>query len=91
MAKYPLSSQKHYPIKVLKPWHTETIHGVECRVMRLTGDKANEIFGTRFLPIILNDDRMAGRILAYAHRGKVWKGEDIYYTTDGTIAKMQSG
>ena len=41
-----LSSQKHYPINVLKPWHTETVHGVECRVMRLTVEKANEIFGT---------------------------------------------
>ena len=59
--------------------------------MRLTGDKANKIFGTRFLPIISNDDPMAGKILAYAHREKVWKGEDIHYTTDGTIAKMQSG
>ena len=59
--------------------------------MRLTGEKANEIFGTRFLPIISNDDPMAGKILAYAHRGKVWEGEDIHYSSDGTIARMQSG
>ena len=59
--------------------------------MRLNGDKVNEIFGTKYLPIISNDDPMAGRILAYSHRGKAWKGEDIHYTIDETIAKMQSG
>ena len=76
---------------MLKPWHTETVHGVESRFMRLTGEKANEIFGTRFLPTISNDDSMAVKILAYAHRGKVWKGEDIHFTTDGIKAKIQSG
>ena len=34
---------------------------------------------------------MAGKILAYAHRGKVWKGEDIHYTTDGAMTRTQSG
>ena len=23
-----VSSQKHYPMKVLRPWHTEAVHGV---------------------------------------------------------------
>ena len=63
-----LSSQKYYPIKVLKAWHTQTIHGIEFRVMRLTGNKDNEIFGTRFLPIISNDDPNAGKILAYVRQ-----------------------
>ena len=38
----------------------------------------------------LYDGPIASKILAYAHRGKVWKGEDIRYTTDGTIARIQS-
>ena len=33
------SCQKHYPIKVLKGWCIQQIHGVDCQVMRLTGDK----------------------------------------------------
>ena len=62
-----LSSQIHYPIKVLKPWCTQTIHVVECRMIRLTVDKANEIFGTRFLPIIANNDPITGKY------EKIWK------------------
>ena len=66
-----LSSQYHYPIKTGKAWAVCDIGGVKCRVRRLEGGDANMVFGTKFLPIISNQDPIMGKLIRLAHLGEV--------------------
>ena len=68
-----LSSQYHYPIKTGKAWTVCDIGGVKCRVRRLEGGDANMVFGTKFLPIISNQDPIMRKLIRLAHSGKVKK------------------
>ena len=86
-----LSSQYHYPIKTGKTWTVCDIGGVKCRVRRLEGGDANMIFGTKFLPIISNQDPIIGKLIRLAHLGEVEEKGAMHRTTSGTMGRLQSG
>ena len=49
------------------------------------GGDANMLFGTKFLPIISNEDPIIGKLIRLAHLGELEGKGAMHRTTSGTI------
>ena len=49
------------------------------------------LFGTKYLPIISNEDPIIGKLIRLAHLGDLEGKGALHRTTSGTMGRLQSG